>query len=169
MSIDELQKQLDQAYSKAADQKDYATALSMCEALIRAHPESVPVLRTRAQIHAHKADFGQAVQDITTAIEKGPAEPGDYFFRGWWNLEAENELNAIEDLTHALRLGEDLKSDYFCESAHFFRAVAAARLGRYDQCLADCEHVRDDFLMYLKAGQVSKQQIVREAYSKQRR
>ena len=166
MSTNEIKKQLDEAYAKAADQKDYATALSMCDALMRAHPELAAPLRTRAQIQAHKADFRQAVQDMTSVIEKGPAEPGDYFFRGWWNLEAGSTSDAIEDLTRALTLSEELKSDHLNESAHFFRAVAAARLGRYEQSLADCEHVRDDFLIFLKAGQVSKQQIVKEAQSK---
>lgn len=164
-TMNDINKQLDEAYSLAADRKDYAAALSACEAIIQAHPEVTAPLRKRAQIYAHKADFRQAIDEMSSVIQKGPAEPRDYFFRGWWNLEDDNASDAIEDLTEAIELGEQLSDDYFTESAHFFRAVASLRLGRYPDALADCQHVTDDFLIYLRSGQISKAQIVTEAKS----
>ncbi len=164
--MNDINKQLDEAYSLAADRKDYAAALSACEAIIQAHPELTAPLRKRAHIYALKADFRQAMDEMSSVIQNDRAEPGDYFFRGWWNLEDDNTVDAIEDLTKAIELGEQLSDDYFTENAHFFRAVASLRLGRYPDALADCEHVRDDFLMYLRSGQVSKLQIVTDATSK---
>jgi tetratricopeptide (TPR) repeat protein len=168
-TMNDINKQLDEAYSLAADRKDYVAALSACDVIIQAHPELIAPLRKKAQIYAHKGNFKQAIDEMSNVIQKGPAEPGDYFFRGWWNLEDDNATDAIEDLTKAIELGEQLSDDYFRESAHFFRAAAAARLGHYEQSLADCEHVRDDFLIYLKSGKVSKEQIVREAQAKRRK
>jgi tetratricopeptide (TPR) repeat protein len=165
-SLNNIDKQLDEAYSLAADRKDYAGALLACEAIIQANPELTAPLRKTAQIYAHKADFRQAVDEMSSVIQKGRAEPGDYFFRGWWNLEDDNASDAIEDLTEAIERGKQLSDDYFRESAHFFRAVASLRLGRYADALGDCQHVRDDFLIYLRSGQVSKAQIVSEAKSK---
>jgi tetratricopeptide (TPR) repeat protein len=162
-TLNDIDQQLDEAYSLAADSKDYAAALLACEAIIQAHPELTAPLRKRAQIYALKADFRPAIADVSSVIQKGRAEPGDYFFRGWWNLEQENASDAIEDLTEAIELGQQLSDDYFTESAHFFRAVASLRLGRYADALADCHHVSDDFLIYLRSGQVSKLQIVAEA------
>jgi len=164
--MNDINKQLDEAYSLAADRKDYAAALSACDAIIQAHPELIAPLRKKAQIHAHQADFRQAIDEISSVIEKGPAEPRDYFFRGWWNLEDNNVDDAIEDLTAAIQLGEQLSDDYFTESAFFFRSLTHLRLGRYDEALEDSQNVRDDFLMYIRSGQVSKAQVVREATSK---
>jgi tetratricopeptide (TPR) repeat protein len=164
-SMNDINKQLDEVYSMAADRKDYANALSACDAIIQAHPDLTAPLRKRAQIYAHKADFRQAIDDISSVIQKGPAEPRDYFFRGWWNIEDDNTSDAIKDLSEAIELGKQLSDDYFTESAYFFRAVASLRLGRYPDALADCQYVRDDFLIYLRSGQVSKAQIVTEAKS----
>jgi tetratricopeptide (TPR) repeat protein len=161
-----LKQQLDEAYSLAADRKDYQAALSSCDLIIETNPELTAPLRTRAQIYAHKADFKNAIDDMASVIQKGPVEPGDYFFRGWWNLEDDNGSAAIEDLTEAIEIGKQLGDDYFAESAHFFRAVACLRLGRYADALADCQHVSDDFLIHLRSGQISKHKVVNEARSK---
>lgn len=162
-SMDDISEQLDKAYSLAADRKDYAAALSACDAVIQAHPELTAPRRKKAQIYAHKADFRKAIYEMSKVIQKGAPEPGDHFFRGWWNLEDDNSNGAIEDLTKAIELGELLSDDYFTESAHFFRAAASLRLGRYPDALADCERVSDDFLIYLRTGKISKSQIVTEA------
>lgn len=163
--MNDIDKKLDEAYSLAADRKDYPAAFSACDAIIEAHPDLIGPLRKRAQIYAHKADFAQAIHEMSTVIQKGPAEPGDYFFRGWWNLEESNENDAIRDLTKAIDLGKQSNDDYFTETAKFFRAVAYLRLGRNQEALADCQHVSDDFLIYLRSGRISKLQIVTEATS----
>jgi tetratricopeptide (TPR) repeat protein len=163
LKLNDVNRELDEAYSLAADRKDYAGALSVCEAIAQAHPELMSPLRKKAQIYAHKADFKQAIVEISSVIKRGPAEPGDYFFRGWWNLEDSNASDASEDLTKAIELGKQLGDDYFTESAYFLRSVADLQQGRYEDALIDSDHVRDDFLIYLRSGQVSKATIVSEA------
>ena len=44
----DINKQLDEVYSLAADRKDYAGALSACEAIIQAHPELNAPIRKKA-------------------------------------------------------------------------------------------------------------------------
>ena len=165
-TTDDIKKELDKAYSLVADHKNYEAALTACEAILETHPGLRAGLRTRAQIYAHKAAFSQAIADMTIAIQAGPPEPSDYFFRGWWNLEDNRILDAIQDFTEAISLEERLGIYTFKESAYFFRAVASFRIGRYDDALADCKQVRDDFLIYLRSGLVSKAQIVRDASAK---
>lgn len=159
--MDEIEKQLDEAYT-AAKKKDYSKAFAICNAVIQAHPSPPDGLRKRAAIYAHKGDLALAIGDMTTVIEQEPDQPGDYFFRGWWHLDNGDAVKAEKDLTKALDLGA--KNDhYHDQSAHFFRAVALVRLKRYDEALADCGHVRDDFLIYIKSGKLSKADVVREA------
>ena len=167
-TMNEINKQLDEAYALAADRKDYSAALSACNAIIQAHPNLLAPLRKRAQIYAHHADFRRAISQMSEVIDKGPAEPGDYFFRGWWRLEDDNAGESIGDFTNAIEIGDQVRDDYFTESAYFFRALANLRQGGYDDALADCEQVRDDFLIYLRSGQVSKASIVSEAQARSR-
>jgi tetratricopeptide (TPR) repeat protein len=162
-SLKDVDSQLDEAYSLAADRKDYIGALSMCETIAQDHLQLMAPLRKKAQIYAHKADFKQAIDEISEVMKKGQAEPGDYFFRGWWNLEDSNASDALKDLTKSIELGTQLGDDYFTESAYFFRSVANLQQGRYEDALTDSDHVRDDFLIYLRSGQVSKATIVSEA------
>lgn len=160
--MEDIEKQLDEAYALATKKKDYGKALAICNAVIQAHPSPPDGLRKRAAIYAHKGDLVLAIGDMTKAIKQEPDQPGDYFFRGWWNLDNGDAASAIKDLTKALELGA--KNDhYHDQSAHFFRAVASLRLKRYDEALADCQRVQDDFLIYIKSGKISKADVVRDA------
>ena len=166
--MEEVKKQLDEAHSWAR-KNDYKKALAMCNAVIQAHPSLPDSLRTRAAIYARKGDLDCAISDITNVIAQEPDNPSHYFFRGWWYLDSGNAEQAVKDLTKALALGEN-NNHYHDESAHFLRATAYLRLGRYDNALADCQHVRDDFLIYIKsAGKISRDDIVREAATGKRK
>jgi tetratricopeptide (TPR) repeat protein len=163
--MDNMTKELDEALSFARNE-DYVRALEICDLSVKSNPDLPDGFRTRSQIYARKGDFGDAVNDITNAILKDEPAPADYFFRGWWNLENTDLSASIEDLTAAIALGEQLDFHYYDESAFFFRSIAYLRSSRFDDALSDCNHVRDDFEMYLHSGQVSKVQIVSEAKSK---
>lgn len=160
--MEDVKKQLDEAYALATNKKNYDEAFAICNAVIQAHPSLPDGLRKRAAIYAYKGDLDLAIGDMTKAIEQEPGEPGDYFFRGWWYLDKGDAVRAVKDLTKALTLGEK-NNHYHDQSAHFFRAAALLRLKRYDEALADCQYVQDDFLIYIKSGKISKADIVREA------
>jgi tetratricopeptide (TPR) repeat protein len=160
--MEDVKKQLDEAYALAT-KKSYDKAFAICDAVIQSHPSPPDGLRKRAAIYAHKDDLALAIADMTKAIEQEPGEPGDHFFRGWWYLDKGDAARAVKDLTKTLELGEEKNNHYHDQSAHFFRAAALLRLKRYDESLADCQHVQDDFLIYIKSGKISKADIVREA------
>lgn len=160
----DVNKQLNEAYSVAADKKDYAKALELCNSVIKAHPSLPDGLRKRAAIYAHMGDLDSAIADMTDVIKQNPDEPGNYFFRGWWYLDSSNAAQAVKDLTKAIALGAKHDLHYHDQSAYFFRAAALLRLRRYDEALADSQHVDDDFLIYTKSlGRITKADIVREA------
>lgn len=160
--MEDIEKQLDEAYALATKKKDYDKALAICNAVIQTHPSPPDGLRKRAAIYAHKGDLALAIGDMTKAIKQEPDQPSDYFFRGWWHLDNGDAASAVKDLTKALDLGG--KNDhYHDQSAHFFRAVASLRLKRYDEALADCQHVQDDFLIFIKSGKITKADVVRDA------
>jgi tetratricopeptide (TPR) repeat protein len=162
--VEDKNPQLELATS-LADKKDYANALDLCEAFIVANPASADGFRTRSHIYRRMGDYIRAIDDRTEGIQRS-RKPHDYFFRGWWNLDSDNLTAAIEDLTAVLRLGDELDIHHYDESAFFFRSVAFLRSGRYEEALVDSENVRDDFLIYLRSGEVSKAQVVREAISR---
>lgn len=160
--MEDIERQLGEAYALATKKKDYDKAFAICNAVIQAHPSPPDGLRKRAAIYAHKGDLALAIGDMTKAIKQEPDQPSDYFFRGWWHLDNDDAANAVRDLTKALDLGA--KNDhYHDQSAHFFRAVALLRLKRYDEALADCQHVQDDFLIFIKSGKITKADVVRDA------
>jgi RHS repeat-associated protein len=65
-----------------------------------------------------------------------------------------------------LRQCNPIDIHHYDEIAFFFRSLSYLRPGRYDEALLDSQNVRDDFLMYIRSGQVSKAQVVSEAKSK---
>lgn len=167
--MEDIKKKLNEAYS-LAEKKDYAKALEMCNAVIAAHPSEFDGLRERAAIYSHMNDLNRAIADISTVITQGSHEPMDYFKRGWLHLDNDNPVQAAEDLSKALEIGEENDFHYYDESAYFFRSLAFLRLQRWDEALADCEHVRDDFLIYIKsAGKITKADVVQQAMASKKK
>ena len=161
MELEQIKSKLNEAYRVATKEKHYDEALAICNALIEAHPSIPWGLRKRAAIYAYMGDFRRAIADITEVIEKGP-ECRDLFYRGWWHFETDAAAEAVADLTMTIDL-EELDAAYHTESAYFFRALALLRLGRYEDALADCKHVREDFLIHLRSGRVSRDDIIKLA------
>lgn len=161
--MDRITKELERAY-QIAMKEQYKDALAMCNRVVSEYPKLPDGFRKRAAIYARKGDFQAAIGDISIAIEIDPSSSEHYFFRGWWQLEIGNFIDAETDQSNAIALGEEQGSSFFGESAYFFRALARLKLGKFREALADCEHVRDDFLIYLKSiGKITKSQIVTEA------
>ena len=160
--MDDIEKQLDEAFS-AAQKDDYEKALAICNAVLQAYPLFPDALRKRSEIYTRMGDLERAIADLTEII-KTAGESSDYFFRGWRYLDNGDTDNAIADFSKALELGEDQNFHYYDQSAHFFRALACVRAIRYDEALADCLHVKDDFLIYTRStGKITKADVVKQA------
>jgi tetratricopeptide (TPR) repeat protein len=160
--MSEIERQLNEA-SSAAKKDDYDKALAICNAVLQAHPLFPEALRTRSEIYTRMGDLERAIADLTEVI-KTAGEPSDFFFRGWRYLDNGDTDCAIGDFSKALELGEDQNFHYHDQSARFFRALACVRAKRYDEALADCLHVKDDFLIYTRStGKITKADVVKQA------
>lgn len=143
---------------------DIEGAFNACDSFIAANPSSAYGFRKRAHLYTRREDFENAIEDMDEAIRISPHDSSHYFFRGWWKLEKGDFEGAETDQSDAIRIDRENGSDFVYESAHFFRALARLRLGKFDEVLSDSTHVSDDFLIYLKSiGKVTKAEIVKEA------
>lgn len=75
----------------------------------------------------------------TVAAFPGIANP--FFQRAYWALDE----RAFAEAEKYLRLCLMRDNGYFSETAHFWRAEALGRLGRYDEALGELKFVSDDF------------------------
>jgi tetratricopeptide (TPR) repeat protein len=163
LDMQQAKKRLDAAYNAVTSGKDYKEALRLCNEVLSEHPSMLDGLRAKARIYAYTGAFNEAIVEMNTVIEQNPKDPGDYFSRGRWLLDSGKWTEALSDMTKTLNLGLELDLDYYTESAYFFRSVALLRLGRHSDALADCAHVRDDFLVHLWDGKISKSDILEQA------
>ena len=162
--LSETKKRLEHAYDLVTTTKDYEGALRICDEVLEEHPNMLAAIREKAAIHAYVKNYEEAINLISDVIAQDPNEPGYYFKRAWSYLENGNLAEAVQDLTKTLELGSQRNFHYYTESAYFFRAVALLKLARYSEAVADCEHVRDDFLIYLySTGKISKSDILEQA------
>jgi len=162
-----MSKQLKEAYDLAVTRGDYDQALAICDALLDTDQGSVEVLKTRAQIYAHSGDFHKAIDDVSTIIDSSTSAPDDYFSRARWHIEVGNPAEALDDLNKVIEIGEEFSFHYYTESAFFYRAVAWLRLGHFKEAISDCQHVREDFLVYMRTGKISRADIIRLALTPQ--
>jgi tetratricopeptide (TPR) repeat protein len=154
---------LERAYEMATVEEDYTQAIKICDEVIAEDITSPEGFNMRARINELAGNLDDAMADITRAIEIEPNEPDYYFNRGRWNLGAGKLDAAIADQTDALEIGDKRNFHFYDECAYFFRAVAFAYLGRFDDALSDCQHVEDDFLMYSTGlGRLTKSDLIRE-------
>lgn len=157
-------KQLEQAYDLVTTTKDYEGALRICDEVLKEHPNMLAAVRKKAAIHAYVNNFAEAIALMSDVIAQDPSEPEYFFSRAWSYLENGNLIEAVEDLSKALELGSQRNFHYYTQSAYFFRALALLKLGRNKEAVADCEHVRDGFLIYLHStGKISKSDILEQA------
>jgi tetratricopeptide (TPR) repeat protein len=162
--LSQAKKRLNQAYNMATERKDYDGALRVCNEVLNKYPDMPHAVREKAAIYAAMKNFAEATALMSDLIAQNPNELEYYFSRGRWYLANADWTEAAADMTKALELGSEQTSNYFTESAYFFRAVALSKLRRYSEAVADCEHVRDDFLIYLySTGKISKSDILEEA------
>ena len=164
LDLSQAKKRIDQAYDLATTNGDHEGALRICNEVLNEHPAMSYVVRKKAAIYADMKDFAQATALMSDLIAQNPNEVEYYFSRGRWYLANANWRETVADMTKILELGSGQNFHYFTESAYFFRAVAQLKLGRYREAVADCEHVRDDFLIYLHStGKISKSDILEQA------
>jgi len=162
--LSQPKKRIDQAYDLATTNGDYEGALRICNEVLNEHPGMFYAVRKKAAIYADMKDFAQATALMNDLIAQNPNELEYYFSRGRWYLANADWHEAVADMTKTIELGSEQNFHYNTESAYFFRAVGLLKLGKNREAIADCEHVRDDFLIYLHStGKISKSDVLEQA------
>jgi tetratricopeptide (TPR) repeat protein len=163
-NLSQAEKRIDQAYDLATTHRDYEGALRICDDILNEHPGMLYAMRKKAAIYADMKDFARATALMSDLIAQKPNEIEYYFSRGRWYLANADWRETVADMSKTIELGSEQNFHYFAESSYFFRAVALLKLGRYSEAVADCEHVRDDFLIYLySTGKITKSDILEQA------
>ena len=142
------------------EKKKYSEALDIVNSVISENPEWFKGYHEKAKIYARQKQWNDAVEAVDEAIRLNKTEPMLYFSRSRWLIQNQLFYEAVDDLTHLIELEKKLDDTYYLESAYFFRALASSYLGNYEDVLADCEKVRDDYSMYILNKPHSKVDLV---------
>lgn len=129
--------------SELADADCYARARETVGKAIDCDPENPLVWNTRSYIHACEGRLEDAVVDLSRSVSLCDYEPHPYFTRGQILLKLGRLKEAIDDFSRVLELCDLYSSDYYRPTAHFFRADAYVRTGKFSEALADCDRVPD--------------------------
>ncbi len=130
------------------EKKQYSEALDIVNSVISENPEWFKGYHVKAKVYARQKLWNDAVDTVDEAIRLNKNEPMLYFSRARWLIQSHLFYEAVNDLTCLIELEEKLNDTYYLESAYFFRALASSYLGNYEDVLADCDKVRDDYSMY---------------------
>jgi tetratricopeptide (TPR) repeat protein len=98
---------------------------------IRLKPDTARAYCNRALAYMEKSDYDNALNDLTTGIQKDARLPLCYFVRGNLYSKKEDYQKAIEDYTQALQLKPDNPGELVK------RGEAYEHLGERDKALAD--------------------------------
>ena len=160
--MDEIERELERAF-RFSQREEYAQALKICDNVISDHPNNSRGYRRRAYVNSRQRQHEKAVEDIGIAISLDPIQPDYYFTRARWLLNCGRPEDACRDLSEVLSLEERFGRGYYVESAYFYRAAAYLDIGLFKEALQDCRNVRDGFVVYMKGGLRSKEDIERDA------
>jgi tetratricopeptide (TPR) repeat protein len=142
-----VQEGIEQAKALAKTNR-YEEALALVDHLLRSHMAEPELWAARAFVAAHGKDYETAEQAIGRAIDLEQSEPDYVFTRGRYRLRSEQFSQAVADFTRTLELCDQLGSDYYREPAYFLRAEAYLAQGMVNEARADCEHVRDETVVW---------------------
>lgn len=159
---EEVKKRLQESYA-FAKKDNYEEALKLCNEVIRDHPMRLEGFRTRADIYGRMGDYASESENLHKLVALGSKEPCDYYALGQAELLNGNLESAVEALTKAIKLGDEYKNTYYSGASSFLRAEAFLRMKRYEDALADCDQLKEDYSYYLPSGMKTRVEIIRHA------
>lgn len=121
---------------------DYDHAISDYDQMLRLDPDNLAAHMDRGRAWVQKHDPDRALADFDEVVRHNPTKFPDtlvYAERAGVWLAQGNEERALQDYGEAIRL---LASNpWVCEIPFMMRATAMVGVGRYEQALADCDHL----------------------------
>jgi tetratricopeptide (TPR) repeat protein len=144
-----------------ARKDDFEGSMSLANELAERFLNETRVWSLRGYLHGRNRNYTQAVADLTRAIEINAEESTklgpdtgvltsvDLFFnRGADRFALGDDESAVDDFTRGLELCDQLNSDDYRETLHFWRAEALLRLGKKSEALSDLARVTDGFTFW---------------------
>lgn len=125
-----------------------AEAVDLAEDSVRNDTKSAECYGLLSHVREIAGDMEAAIVAAGAAIRLAPCEPAYRFQRGRLFLLVDATSDAITDMTRVVALEKSAETHYYTEAADFFRAEALRREHRYDEALAACASVSDDFQVF---------------------
>lgn len=129
--------------------KDYTAVATCCSELLQVYPNEADAFYLRALARFGLDETGEAISDVTRAIELFPGEPAFYYFRGLWRTTANLLTEAADDFRAVMRLEEELDSVYYINSARMGLAVTCYLSGDLPQTRRILEAVPEDVEIFV--------------------
>ncbi len=116
-----------------------------------------------AYAHEREKNLESALLAASKAIELAPVEPALWFHQGWLHLKVDAAEDCLNDMEQTIAKGASFGDTYCQETAQFLAAESLRRLRRYQEALAMCQDVRDDFALYV-GKPLNKSELVQSCY-----
>lgn len=118
-------------------------ALALCGRFIAEHPDHPHGYHMRALARVLLGERRLALPDRDRVVALRPREPGAFMARAEDHLRLGDFAAAAADLDRA----ETLDDGHYWPMIPLLRGHCRARLGRFDEALADCARVPEDYLL----------------------
>jgi tetratricopeptide (TPR) repeat protein len=141
----------------------HSDAIQLAQKAIEASPGSSEAWHLLAYAHEREKNLELALLAAGKAVELAPVEPALWFHQGWLHLKVDAAEDCLNDMEQTIEKGASFGDTYYQETAQFLAAESLRRLRRYQEALAMCQAVRDDFALYV-GKPLSKGELVQSCY-----
>lgn len=132
----------------------YRAAQARCDAALAEYPESVELLRVRAQLRQRFGDLAGAIDDANRIVALRPDRAASYLARGQYLVSSGQFEASVADFTEVLQ-----RFPQHWDLALFYRAEALLRWGRFAEARADVVRLPDDFIAWFETVRTKAQLI----------
>lgn len=121
---------------KLIKKKRYDKALHTCERLMNEHPElRYELMRQKSWVYSRRAEYKNAVAELSTIIDEGEATLSDYDTAAFWALHNGQFHQALEWYLIALNLGKEQNREWYKSNELYLIAYIYMELGEYEKAL----------------------------------
>lgn len=118
-------------------ERRYDEALDACKQLAESQPElKYEVMRQKSYIYAGRAEYKAAVAELSSIIDAGEADIGNYDSAAFWSLYDEQFKQALDWYLIALKMGEEQNESWFRSNELCLIAYIYMKLGEFEKAIS---------------------------------